>query len=159
MTEGFSKLTGLSGMMGGSLGEMSALLLILGGLALLIRRIITWHIPVAFIGTVFVMTGIFHLIDPTRYADPLFHMVTGGLMLGAFFMATDYVTSPMTTKGQFIFGVLCGLLTVVIRLWGGYPEGVSFAILLGNAATPIIDRYTMPRVFGAISPRAAKEAR
>jgi electron transport complex protein RnfD len=138
----------LIGNMGGSLGEIGALALVLGGVYLLLKKIITWHIPVSYLATVFAMTGIYWLIDPVRYAPPTFHMVTGGLMLGAFFMATDYVTSPVTEKGMIIFGVGCGVITVFIRLFGGYPEGVSFAILLMNAATPIIDRYTRPRVFG-----------
>ncbi|MDP8257292.1 MAG: RnfABCDGE type electron transport complex subunit D [Candidatus Alcyoniella australis] len=159
LEHGFTRLSGITGNMGGSLGEMSFLLLLLGGAFLLVRRVITWQIPASFIGTVVALTGLMHVIDPARYADPLFHLVTGGLMLGAFFMATDYVTSPMTAKGQLIFGVLCGLLTVVIRLWGGYPEGVSFAILLGNAAVPLIDRYTMPKVFGSTRGKPAKEAR
>jgi electron transport complex protein RnfD len=138
----------LIGNVGGSLGEVSALALVLGGLYLLGRKIITWHIPVSYIATVFLMTGGFWLLDPQRYAAPTFHLVTGGLMLGAFFMATDYVTSPVTDRGMIILGVGCGVITVLIRLFGGYPEGVSFAILLMNAATPIIDRYTRPRVFG-----------
>jgi electron transport complex protein RnfD len=138
----------LIGNMGGSLGEIGALALVLGGVYLLLKKIITWHIPVSYLATVFAMTGIYWLIDPVRYAPPTFHIVTGGLMLGAFFMATDYVTSPVTGKGMIIFGAGCGAITVFIRLFGGYPEGVSFAILLMNAATPIIDRYTRPRVFG-----------
>jgi len=138
----------LIGNLGGSLGEVGALALALGGVYLLVKKIITWHIPVSFLVTVFGMTGIYWLIDPQQYAPPAFHLVTGGLMLGAFFMATDYVTSPITGKGMIIFGVGCGVITVFIRLFGGYPEGVSFAILLMNAATPIIDRYTRPRVFG-----------
>jgi electron transport complex protein RnfD len=105
---------------------------------------------VAFIGSVWVLTGIFHLIDPTRYADPTFHILTGGIFLGAIFMATDYVTSPVTRSGMLIFGLGCGLITVLIRLFGSYPEGVSFAILIMNAATPLIDRYTKPGVFGAV---------
>ncbi len=146
----------LIGNMGGSLGEVGAVALLLGGLYLLARKIITWHIPVSYLGTVFLMTGIYWIIDPQRYAAPTFHLVTGGLMLGAFFMATDYVTSPVTGKGMIIFGVGCGLITVFIRLFGGYPEGVSFAILLMNAATPIIDRYTKPRVFGYPSRKEAR---
>jgi electron transport complex protein RnfD len=138
----------LIGNMGGSLGEIGALALALGGIYLLARKIITWHIPVSYLGTVFVMTGIYWLINPEIYAPPTFHIVTGGLMLGAFFMATDYVTSPVTGKGMIIFGIGCGVITVFIRLFGGYPEGVSFAILLMNGATPLIDRYTRPRVFG-----------
>ncbi|MGD8353586.1 MAG: RnfABCDGE type electron transport complex subunit D [Pseudomonadota bacterium] len=138
----------LIGNLGGSLGEVGALALAIGGIVLLARKVITWHIPVTYLATVFVMTGIYWIIDPVKYAPPTFHIVTGGLMLGAFFMATDYVTSPVTPKGMIIFGVGCGVITVFIRLFGGYPEGVSFAILLMNAATPIIDRYTRPRVFG-----------
>lgn len=140
----------LLGNMGGSLGEVSALALLLGGLYLLWRRIITWHTPVAFIGTVVILSGIFWAISPDKYPSPLFHLLTGGLMLGAFFMATDMVTSPVTGKGMLIFGFGCGLLTVLIRLFGGYPEGVSFAILLMNAATPLIDRYCRPKIYGQV---------
>ncbi len=146
----------LGRMMGGCLGEISALALVAGGVFLIWRGIITWHIPVTYIATVFAMTGAYWLINPQKYASPVFHLVTGGLMLGAFFMATDYVTTPVTNKGMILFGVGCGLITVFIRLFGGYPEGVSFAILLMNAATPIIDRYTRPRVFGTLK---GKEAR
>ncbi len=144
------------GRMGGSLGEISALALLLGGIFLIARGVITWHIPVSYIATVFGMTGVYWLLDPTRYASPIFHMVTGGLMLGAIFMATDYVTSPVTAKGMIIFGVGCGVITVFIRLFGGYPEGVSFAILLMNSATPLIDNYTQPRVFGYPTRKEAK---
>lgn len=140
----------LLGVRGGCLGEVSVVLLLIGGLFLLWKRVITWHIPVAFIGSVWVLTGIFFLIDPTKYANPSFHIISGGLWLGALFMATDYVTSPVTKKGMLIFGAGCGVITALIRLWGGYPEGVSFAILLMNAATPLIDRYTKPAVFGAV---------
>jgi electron transport complex protein RnfD len=138
----------LTGNMPGSIGEVSAIALLLGGLYLLGRKVISWHIPVSFIATTLIFSGIFWLVDPTRYPDPLFHLLTGGLILGAFFMATDMVTSPVTTKGMLIFGTGCGLLTVLIRLFGSYPEGVSFAILLMNAATPLIDRFVKPRVFG-----------
>ena len=100
------------------------------------------------IAAVFIFSGIFWVIDPARYASPSFHILTGGLILGAFYMATDMVTSPITTKGQLIFGVGCGLLTIIIRMWGGYPEGVSFAILLMNALTPLIDKYVRPTHFG-----------
>ncbi len=134
----------------GCLGEVSVVFLVLGGLYLIYRKVITWHIPVSFIAAVWVLTGIFHLIDPTRYADPTFHILTGGLFIGAIFMATDYVTSPVTTSGMLIFGFGCGIITVMIRLFGAYPEGVSFSILLMNAATPLIDRYTKPKVFGAV---------
>jgi electron transport complex protein RnfD len=145
----------LIGNRAGSLGEVSVILLLVGGIFLIAKRIISWHIPVAFIGSVWVMTGVFHLINPVKYADPSFHVITGGLILGALFMATDYVTSPITPKGMIIFGVGCGIITVVIRLFGAYPEGVSFAILLMNAATPLIDRYTRPAVFGAVKGKAA----
>jgi electron transport complex protein RnfD len=139
----------LTGNMSGCLGEVSAIALLLGAAYLFWRRIITWHIPLTFIATVLGLSGIFWLVDPTRYPNPLMHLLTGGLILGAFFMATDMVTSPVSTRGMIIFGFGCGLVTVLIRLFGGYPEGVSFAILLMNAATPLIDRYTVPRKFGA----------
>jgi electron transport complex protein RnfD len=136
------------GNIGGSLGEISALALILGGLYLIIRRIITWHTPIAFLGTVALFTGMLWQINPDLYAPPAFHLVTGGLMLGAFFMATDYVTSPISSPGKIVFGIGCGLMTVIIRIWGGYPEGVAFAILIMNALVPLINRATRPRRFG-----------
>ena len=139
----------LIGNRAGSLGEVSVMLLLIGGVFLIAKKIITWHIPVSFIASVWVLAGVFHLVNPLRYADPSFHVITGGLFLGAFFMATDYVTSPIRPIGKLIFGVGCGVITVVIRLFGAYPEGVSFAILLMNAVTPLIDRYTKPAVFGA----------
>jgi len=145
------------GYVGGSLGEISALALIVGGLYLIARRVITWHIPAGFLGTVAVTAAIFHQIDPARYASPLFHLVTGGLILGAFFMATDLVTSPVTRRGMVIFGIGCGLITMMIRYWGGYPEGVSFSILLMNAATPLIDRWVKPRIFGTVRGKKARE--
>ena len=145
----------LIGNKAGCLGETSIVLLALGGLFLLWKRVISWRIPVIFIGAVWTMTGIFHLIDPAHYANPSFHVITGGLFLGAIFMATDYVTTPVTRKGMLIFGAGCGVITVLIRLWGAYPEGVSFAILLMNAATPLIDRYTKPKVFGAVDSKKA----
>lgn len=136
------------GTRGGSLGEISALALILGFIYMLWKKIITWHIPVAVIGTVFVFTGIMHLVNPAEYASPLIHVLSGGLMLGAIFMATDYVTSPMTKKGMLIYGVGIGLLTAIIRLFGAYPEGMSFAILIMNALTPLINTYVKPNHFG-----------
>jgi len=139
----------LIGFRAGSLGEVSVVLLLLGGVFLIAKKVITWHIPASFIASVWVMTGIFHYVNPARYADPSFHVIAGGLFLGAIFMATDYVTSPLTPGGKLIFGVGCGVVTVVIRLFGAYPEGVSFAILLMNAFTPLIDRYVKPAVFGA----------
>ncbi|MBI3353990.1 MAG: RnfABCDGE type electron transport complex subunit D [Nitrospirae bacterium] len=138
------------GNVGGSLGEVSAIALLLGGIFLIYRNYISWHIPASFIGTVIIISGIFWIIDPTRYAGPLFHTVSGGLMLGAFFMATDYVTSPITPKGMLIFGFGCGLITILIRLFGTYPEGVSFAILLMNMVTPLIDKYIKPTLFGEV---------
>ncbi len=132
---------------GGSMGEVSAIALLLGGLFLMWKKVITWHIPVSILATVAVFTGIMHLVDPIAYENPLWHLCSGGLLLGAIFMATDYVTSPMTTRGQLLYGAGIGVITVVIRLWGSYPEGVSFAILLMNAATPLIDKYILPKRF------------
>jgi electron transport complex protein RnfD len=131
----------------GCLGEVCILALLLGAGLLLLKGYISWHIPLTYIFT----TASFSFIFGPRglfSGDWLFHILSGGLILGAFFMATDYVTSPLTRKGQIIFGLGCGLLTAVIRLWGGYPEGASYAILMMNAATPIIDRYTKNRVYG-----------
>ena len=138
----------LLGNMGGSLGEVSAIALIIGGIYLLIRKTITWHIPVSILLTVVLFTGILHACNPAEYASPLVHLLSGGLMLGAIFMATDYVTSPMTHRGQLIYGVGIGIITVVIRTWGAYPEGMSFAILIMNAVTPLINTYVKPRRFG-----------
>jgi Na+-translocating ferredoxin:NAD+ oxidoreductase subunit D len=142
----------LFGLQGGSLGEMSVLALLAGALFLFYKKILTWHIPVSFAGSVIVFAGLFWLIDPSRYPSPLFHLLTGGMVLGIFFMATDMVTSPVTPVGMLLFGVGCGVLTVIIRLFGGYPEGVSFAILLMNACTPLIDRFIRPRKFGMVAP-------
>jgi len=136
------------GNMPGCIGEVSALALLVGAAYLLYRKILTWHIPATYVGTVILLSGLFWLINPAKYPDPVFHLLTGGLVLGAFYMATDMVTTPVSSRGMLVFGVGCGVLTVLIRLFGGYPEGVSFAILLMNAATPLIDRYTQPRTFG-----------
>jgi len=138
----------LIGNMGGSLGEVSALAILLGGLYMIFRRIITWHIPVSYILTVFLFTGILYLVDPAKFIDPLFHLLAGGLMLGAVFMATDMVTSPMSKNGMLVFGLGCGILTVLIRVWGAYPEGVSFAILIMNAFVPLINKGFKPSKFG-----------
>jgi len=138
------------GQMGGSLGEISALALILGCVYMLIRKIITWHIPVSIVGTIAVFTGILYLINPESNADPIFHILAGGVLLGAIFMATDMVTSPMTYKGMIIFGIGIGVITVCIRVWGAYPEGISFAILIMNAFVPIINTYIKPKRFGEI---------
>ena len=143
---------------GGSLGEVSVIALLLGGLYLLIRKVITWHVPVSFIGTVALLSGIMWLVNPGAYASPVFHLVSGGLMLGAFFMATDMVTSPVTARGMLIFGVGCGLITVAIRLFGSFPEGVSFAILVMNGFVPLIERRTRPLKFGETR-AARKEAK
>lgn len=132
----------------GSLGETSEVLLLAGGIWLLQRRIITWHIPVTMLASVAILATGFHLIDPERYADPLLHLLSGGLVLGAFFIATDPVTSPTTRAGQLLFGTGCGVLVYIIRTWGGYPEGVAFAVVLMNAATPVIDYYLHPRIYG-----------
>lgn len=134
----------------GAMGEICALALLLGLVYMLWRKIITWHIPVSIIATVFILSGLMHMASPV-YADPLSVVFSGGLMLGAIFMATDYVTSPMTAKGQLIYGIAIGVLTVVIRNWGAYPEGMSFAILIMNAFTPLINTYVKPKRFGEVS--------
>ena len=132
------------GNMGGSLGEVAALALLVGFVYMLLRKIFSWHIPVAIFATVFVFAGILHVCNPEQYASPIFHLLSGGLVLGAIFMATDYVTSPMSHKGMLIYGIGIGILTVVIRVFGAYPEGMSFAILIMNAFTPLINRYCKP---------------
>ena len=137
----------LFGQMGGSFGEVSAIALLIGAIFLLIRKVITWEIPVSFLLTAFLFSGIFYLVDPTTYVNPCFHLVTGGMMLGACFMATDMVTSPTSRWGMIVFGVGCGLLTIIIRLFGAYPEGVSFAILIMNAFVPLINKGFKPRTY------------
>ena len=138
----------LLGNIGGSLGEISALLIILGGLYMLFKKVITWHIPVSIIASVGIIAAIFWGVDPQSYVNPVYHLLTGGLMLGAIFMATDMVSSPMTPKGQIIYGVGIGVITISIRLFGAYPEGISFAILIMNAFTPLINTYVKPKRFG-----------
>jgi len=138
----------LLGYMGGSLGEVSAIALVLGAIYMLIRKIISWQIPVSYLGTVIIFSGILWLINPELYINPLFHLVTGGMMLGVFFMATDMVSSPMSGKGMLIFGFGCGLITMLIRIWGAYPEGVSFAILIMNGFVPLINMGFKPKRFG-----------
>lgn len=140
----------LVGQTGGCLGEVSALALLIGLAYMQARKIVTWHIPVSILLTVFVLSGLLHLSNPV-YASPVTVLLTGGLMLGACFMATDYVTSPMTPKGQIIYGVCIGFLTVVIRTFGAYPEGMSFAILIMNAFTPLINTYCKPKRFGEVA--------
>lgn len=142
------------GNVSGSLGETSALAILLGGLYLLYRRHIDWRIPGSFLGTVFVLTAIIAAIKGEGLWYPLFQLFAGGLFLGAFFMATDWVTSPVTKLGRLLFGTGCGLLVVLIRLKGGYPEGVAYSILLMNVVTPLIDRYTKARVFGRVNSHA-----
>jgi electron transport complex protein RnfD len=134
------------GNVAGSVGETSALLILIGGAILLAFGIIKWHIPVFYVATVFVMSLIMG-------QDPIFHILAGGLMLGAFFMATDYVTSPLTTVGRIIFAVGAGVLVMLIRRFGNMPEGVNYSILLMNAFTPLIDRYTRPRPYGFVKPK------
>ena len=141
----------LIGNNGGCLGEVSALALLLGLAYMLWKKIITWHIPISILATVFVFSGIMHLVDPELYVSPVLQLLTGGLMLGAIFMATDYVTSPMSKKGMLIYGVCIGLLPVIIRLFGAYPEGMSFAILIMNAFTPLINTYCKPKRFGEVA--------
>ena len=140
----------LIGNNGGCLGEVSALALLLGLFYMLWKKIITWHIPVSILVTVFVFSGIMYLVNPELYVSPVVQLLSGGLMLGAVFMATDYVTSPMSHKGMLIYGVCIGLLTVIIRLFGAYPEGMSFAILIMNAFTPLINTYVKPKRFGEL---------
>ena len=144
-----SQLADGSLMGSGTAGEICAIALLVGLAYMLWKKIITWHIPVSIIGTVFVFSGLLHLASPV-YANPVDVILAGGLMLGAIFMATDYVTSPMTAKGQIIYGVAIGFLTVVIRNWGSYPEGMSFAILIMNGFTPLINTYIKPKRFGEV---------
>jgi len=136
------------GNVSGCIGETSALLLLLGGLFLIWKKVINWQIPASYLGTVAILGGMFWLINPAKYPDPLFHLLAGGLMLGAWFMLTDLVTSPLTKKGMWIFGCGAGILLVIIRLFSGLPGGVMFSILIMNALVPLINRYTRPRILG-----------
>jgi len=138
------------GNMGGSIGEVAAVALLIGFVYLLIRNVITWHIPVSVIGSMAVFTTILWLVNPEKNADPMFHILAGGVLLGAIFMATDYVTSPMNPKSMIIYGCGIGILTVIIRVWGSYPEGVSFAILIMNAFVPLMNAYIKPKRFGEV---------
>lgn len=140
----------LLGSIGGSLGEISAICLIIGGIFLLCTKVITWHIPVSILATVAVFGGLLYGVDPETYASPLFHILSGGMLLGAFFMATDYVTSPMSHSGMIVYGVGIGLITMLIRTFGAYPEGMSFAILIMNIVTPLINTYCKPKRFGEV---------
>lgn len=136
------------GRVGGCIGETAAVAILLGGIYMLYRRIITWHIPVVYLASLAATTGVFWMLEPEKYADPLFHVLAGGAMLGAWFMATDMVTSPMTVKGQIIFALGGGFICGLIRLFGAYPEGCSYSILIMNAFVPLIDGWSKPRRFG-----------
>ncbi|MBN2666735.1 MAG: RnfABCDGE type electron transport complex subunit D [Bacteroidales bacterium] len=136
------------GNIGGSMGEVAAAALLIGFVWLLLRKVITWHIPTAVVGSIAVFTGILWLVNPEKNADPMFHILAGGVLLGAIYMATDYVTSPMVPKAMLIYGCGIGIITVVIRVYGAYPEGVSFAILIMNAFVPLMNAYIKPRRFG-----------
>jgi RnfABCDGE-type electron transport complex D subunit len=151
--------TAFIGERAGSLGETSALLLLAGGVALIAKRIITWHAPVGMLLGVAIPAALAHAIAPDRYLDVLPHLLSGGVVLAAFFIITDPVTSPNTSAGMFVFGLLCGLLTWLIRTWGGYPEGVAFAVMILNTLTPIIDRYVKPRIYGRSRKGAALAAK
>jgi len=136
------------GNMGGSMGEVAAVALLVGFVYLLFRKVITWHIPVSVIGSMAIFTTILWLVNPENNADPMFHILAGGVLLGAIFMATDYVTSPMVPKAMLIYGCGIGIITVIIRVYGAYPEGVSFAILIMNAFVPLMNTYIKPKRFG-----------
>ncbi len=138
----------LIGSTGGSLGETCAILIILAGIYLLFKKIINWRIPLSIILSVSLFSGVFYLINPEIYPSPVFMILSGGMLLGTVYMATDLVTSPLTPKGTWIFGIGIGILIVLIRNWGGLPEGVMYAILLMNAATPLINRFTKIRTYG-----------
>jgi electron transport complex protein RnfD len=149
----------LTGNRAGSIGETSAIAILAGGLFLLYKKYITWHIPVSFLATAAVMAWIFGGKEGLFQGDPIVHLISGGMMLGAWFMATDYVTSPSIRNGQILFGIGCGFLTMLIRLKGGFPEGVMFAILIMNCFAPLIDRGFRTKVFGAVKQEKAKEAK
>lgn len=152
ITEIASQTSGLwqmtTGQTSGSMGETSFILILLGGLFLIYKRVIRWYIPVAMLAGLFFPATLMHLINPDKYIGPLLHVASGAFILGAFFIATDLVTSPVTIRGQLIFGAGCGILVYIIRTWAGYPEGVAFAVMLMNACTPLIDHYFKPRIYG-----------
>lgn len=147
---GLDYLDTLWGQIGGSLGEVSTVALLAGFVYLLVRRVITWHIPISIFLSAAVLEGALYLINPEQFMDPVFHLLTGGMILGAVYMATDYVTSPMTRKGMIIYGIGIGVITILIRNFGSYPEGMSFAILFMNALVPLINKYIKPRLFGEV---------
>ncbi|MGB5732856.1 MAG: RnfABCDGE type electron transport complex subunit D [Thiohalocapsa sp.] len=146
--DGYGAIQGALGTISGSMGETSAVLILIGGLFLIYKRIITWHIPLVMMGTLALVAGLMHLYDPDHFVGPLYHLFSGATLLGAFFIATDLVTSPISVRGQILFAAGCGLLVYIIRTWAGYPEGVAFAILIMNACTPLIDHWIKPRVYG-----------
>ncbi|HKJ87999.1 MAG TPA: RnfABCDGE type electron transport complex subunit D, partial [Gammaproteobacteria bacterium] len=148
LAHGYDHTMALFGTLSGSTGETSAVLVVVGGLFMWWRGIIDLRIPGAMIAATTGLALVFHVYDPAAYAGPVFHLLNGALLIGAFFIATDMVTSPTTPRGQLVFGLGCGGLTYIIRTWGGYPEGVSFAVVLMNACVPLIDHYTRPRVLG-----------
>ncbi|MFP4560286.1 MAG: RnfABCDGE type electron transport complex subunit D [Thiohalorhabdus sp.] len=148
LAQGYDHTVALFGTLSGSAGETSAVLIVLGGLYMWWRGVIDLRIPGAMVAGTAAFAFVFHVYDPDAFAGPLYHVLNGSLLLGAFFIATDMVTSPTTPRGQILFGLGCGALTYIIRTWGGYPEGVSFAVVLMNACVPLIDHYTRPRVFG-----------
>ena len=148
MTRVPSALNMFLGKMGGSMGEVAAIALLAGFGYMLWKKIISWHIPVSVLGSFALFSGILWVINPQVYPDPVFQLLTGGILLGAIFMATDYVTSPMNPAGMLIYGAGIGILTVIIRIWGAYPEGVSFAILIMNAFVPLLNIYIKPKRFG-----------
>jgi electron transport complex protein RnfD len=151
-----SLIDGLTGWHAGSLGETSAIALLIGGAFLLYRHYITWHIPVSMIGSAAVFAAFFNWIDPARYAGPMFHVLHGGMIIGAIYMATDMVSCPTTPRGQILYGIGCGVIAMIIRNWGGYPEGVSFAIVLMNGVNPIIERYITPQAYGTRTAKIPK---
>ena len=148
MGSGQGAMVSMMGVRAGSLGETASWLILGGGLAMLMFGVISWHIPLAMLAGVALPAAIGHAVNPARYLDVTSHLLSGGVMLGAFFIATDYVTSPSTVPGKLMFGFGCGFISYVIRTWGGYPEGVAFAVLLMNTLTPVIDRFTPPRILG-----------
>lgn len=155
-----SLLDAFVGNIGGTIGETCAILLIIGGIYLIVKKVISWRIPVVYIATVFIFTYLLKAVGVEAAASrmPFYELFTGGLMLGAFFMATDYASSPVTPTGQLIMGFGCGFITTLIRVFGGYPEGVSYSILLMNLCVPLIDRFTAPKKFGYVKPVKVKEA-
>lgn len=157
--QSLSLINGIIGNTGGTIGETCAILLILGGLYLISKKIISWRIPIMYISTVFILTTLFKFTGLASDRMPVEELFYGGLMLGAFYMATDYSSSPVTPTGQLIMGFGCGLLTVLIRIFGSYPEGVSYSILLMNLCVPLIDRWTKPRTFGHLKKAVAKEVK